>query len=43
MTQETTGRDRKLEPLSSYLTTGVKRKGGWEKMEGLPQVLAQRT
>lgn len=42
MSQETTGRDKKLEPLSTYSTTGVKGNGGWEKMEGLSQVVAHK-
>ena len=31
-----------MEPLSTYSTIGGKGKGGWEKMEGLPEVVLHK-
>lgn len=34
--------DEKLEVLSTHSPTGGKGKGGWEKLEGLPEVVVHK-
>lgn len=38
----TTGSPEKLEPFSTHSTTGGKGKGGWEELEGLPEMVVHK-